>query len=160
MQWPDFDVLLWRKVQAEAERAIKPFKFKTMVSDVSEDAVEIARRNVKRAGLEDDITVEKRDFRRVRPGKGPGVVMVNPPYGERIGDPEEIEELYWTIGDHLKDYYHDYHAWIFSGQKTALRRIDMMKPDDRFRLLNGAIECELAHYYVLPPKQEEKEVSL
>jgi putative N6-adenine-specific DNA methylase len=153
MKWPDFDMMVWRMVQDEATKAERPYKFKALASDVSEEAIEQAQKSAVRAGLENDLQVVRQDFRRVRPGKGPGLLLLDPPYHANSAEEEEdLEELYWAIGDHLKDYFPDYHAWIISSQTQALRKIEMLRPTQKFRMMHGAAECELVHYHIYSPK--------
>ena len=75
-----------------------------------------------------------------------GVVMFNPPYGERLGTEEEsINQLYKTIGDTLKTNFAGYDAYVFTGNLEAAKHIGL-RTSRRIPLYNGAIECRLLKF--------------
>lgn len=146
--WPDFDKALWESVQMDARqmRLEEPQAY-IAGSDLSAEFVELARENVAAADLEDYIRLSVRDVKDAKaPAKEePGIVIMNPPYGERIGEEEEMEALYKTIGDTLKTSFQGYDAYIFTGNLQAAKRVGL-KASRRIPLFNGPIDCRLLKY--------------
>ena len=146
--WPDFDRALWESVRLDAEqlRLDEPQAY-LAGADIAAEFVALARQNVEAAGLDDFIRLAVRDVADARPParEAPGLVIMNPPYGERIGDEAEMEALYQTIGDTLKTNFQGYDAYIFTGNLLAAKRIGL-KTSRRIPLYNGPIECRLLKY--------------
>ncbi|MBC6609956.1 hypothetical protein H8B15_03425 [Hymenobacter sp. BT507] len=146
--WPDFEAALWESVQLDARqmRLEEPQAY-LAGSDISREYIELARENVAAADLEDFIRLGVRDVAEAKaPVKeAPGIVIMNPPYGERIGQESEMEALYKTIGDTLKSGFQGYDAYIFTGNLEAAKRIGL-KTSRRIPLYNGPIECRLLKY--------------
>ncbi|WP_246601649.1 THUMP domain-containing class I SAM-dependent RNA methyltransferase [Hymenobacter profundi] len=146
--WPDFEAALWESVQLDARqmRLEEPQAY-LAGSDISREYIELARENVAAADLEDFIRLGVRDVAEAKaPAKeAPGIVIMNPPYGERIGQESEMEALYKTIGDTLKAGFQGYDAYIFTGNLEAAKRIGL-KTSRRVPLYNGPIECRLLKY--------------
>ncbi|MBC6605935.1 hypothetical protein H8B13_03810 [Hymenobacter sp. BT188] len=145
--WPDFDLALWESVQLDARNAqIEEPQAYIGGSDISSEFLELARQNVEAAGLEDYIRLAVRDMREAKAPKGdPGLVIMNPPYGERIGEEEQMAELYKMIGDTLKSNFQGYDAYIFTGNLDAAKRVGL-KASRRVPLFNGPIDCRLLKY--------------
>lgn len=146
--WPDFDKALWESVQLDARqlRLEEPQAY-IAGSDLSREYIELARRNVAAADLEDYIRLAVRDVAEAKaPAKeDSGIVIMNPPYGERIGEEAQMEALYKTIGDTLKTGFQGYDAYVFTGNLTAAKRIGL-KTSRRVPLFNGPIDCRLLKY--------------
>ncbi len=137
-RWKDFDKELWQKVRDDAEAARKEFKHSIVGSDRSGRILNVARENVASAGLEDAISLRARYIDDVEPPEGGGVMITNPPYGERI-KVEDIKKLYSEIGDALKTKFEGYSAWIISSDKEALKFIGL-RPSRKITLFNGPLE--------------------
>ncbi len=146
MRWKDFDEALWMKIRQEAHERRRPLPTGTMLiaSDASALAVEAAGRNITRAGLERDIHLSERDFLTLRAPSARGLIMMNPPYGERLV-PANLYGLYRGMGDHLKREFAGYDAWVISADREALKRIGL-RPSKKITLFNGSIECRFQHY--------------
>ena len=146
--WPDYDAALWESVRMDARqmRLEEPQAY-LAGSDISAEFIELARQNVEAAGLEDFIRLAVRDVAAAQaPAKEvPGIVIMNPPYGERIGEEADMAALYQTIGDTLKTSFQGYDAYIFTGNLTAAKRVGL-KTSRRVPLYNGPIECRLLKY--------------
>jgi putative N6-adenine-specific DNA methylase len=99
MEWPEFDEALWGRVRDQAVHTVLP---RTQVpihaSDRDAGAIEAARANAARAGVADDITVEKHSLSAIQPPAGPGWVCTNPPYGVRVSERAELRNLYAQFG--------------------------------------------------------------
>jgi putative N6-adenine-specific DNA methylase len=146
-QWPDFDRKLYEEVVAEARaRRLPESDLEIIGSDIDRDYIEAARQNITQAGLEDEIRVRVRDLREAKGIGERGVVMLNPPYGERLGTEEEsLNQLYKTIGDTLKTNFSGYDAYVFTGNLEAAKQIGL-RTSRRIPLYNGAIECRLLKF--------------
>ena len=83
------------------------------------------------------------DFREFKPISDKGMIVTNPPYGERIGD--DILNFYQSMGDAFKQNFAGYDAWLISSNKKALRQIGL-KDSERITLYNGKLECDFAKY--------------
>lgn len=141
MRWKNFDQQLWDACVAEARQAIRETDTIFTGSDKTFRAIEIARANIERAGLDEDIRVSNKRFEEVKPPQGvKGLVMLNPPYGERL-PVEEIGGFYKQIGDKLKQDFEGYTAWIISSNIQALKRIGLAA-SQRLTLFNGPLECK------------------
>jgi putative N6-adenine-specific DNA methylase len=143
-RWKDFDERLFVKVKKESEAQI--IKSGTLVtgSDISEAAVRQAEANIRKAGLDGEISVEVADFKDVKRASGDGYLVLNPPYGQRL-KPDEIENLYSMIGTTFKHHFAGNKAWVITSGKEYLRNIGL-KPKQKFTLFNGALECVFAGY--------------
>ena len=142
-QWKNFDRKMWKKVRDEAD--IKDdVDINFYGSDIDGRFLDIARANVQNARLQDFIILEKQDIRHSNPENVPSVVMMNPPYGERLSV-DDIATLYQEIGDTLKKRYAGCRAYIISSDKDALKRIGL-KPARKWPMLNGSLECLFQEY--------------
>ncbi|MDP4291526.1 MAG: methyltransferase, partial [Bacteroidota bacterium] len=143
-KWNDFDPGLWEQVQKEAEEQVRAFEGRIFGSDMDRKAVEISVQNARRAGVEGQISFKKNDFLSSTPEGEPGVVVLNPPYGERLQS-DDIIAFYKEIGTRLKHYYNGCDAWIISANLDALKFIGL-KPSRKIKLFNGQLECRLNKY--------------
>lgn len=153
--WFDFDADLWKSVKYRAESRVKRIDFRINGSDMDAEAVEIARSNARRARISRNVQFFKADFLNFDPNMHEGVIVMNPPYGERIGNNEDMISMYQAIGDQLKTLYSGCDAWILSGNIQALKLIGL-KAAKRLRLNNGPIECKYHHFPLYKGTKEEK----
>ena len=146
--WADFDPRLWQQVRQEAlaQRITEPQAY-LAGSDIDPHVIEQARRNVAAADLTDCIHLEVADVKDARPphNQPPGLLITNPPYGERLGQETEMAALYKTLGDTLKTNFQDYEAYVFTGNLEAAKSVGL-KPKRRVPLFNGPIDCRLLKY--------------
>ncbi|WP_280121948.1 THUMP domain-containing class I SAM-dependent RNA methyltransferase [Duncaniella muricolitica] len=147
-QWRDWDPELFDSVLHEGETdEPREYDFKIYGSDISPKAIDIAERNILSAGVDEYINLRVRSLQHwdeAPAGGTPGVMVTNPPYGERI-NPEDIENLYRTIGTKLKKVFCGYHAWVISSNEDCLAHIGLT-PSLREQLQNGGLDCELREY--------------
>ena len=142
-QWKNFDRKLWKKVLDEAD--IKDdVDINFYGSDIDGRFLDIARANVQKARLQDFIILERQDIRHSSPENVPSVVMMNPPYGERLSV-DDINTLYQEIGDTLKKRYAGCKAFIISSDVEALKHIGL-KQAHKWPTLNGSLECMFQEY--------------
>ena len=95
-------------------------------SDASPIAVKHARQNCERAGIARRVRLDRCELRDVEPPwRDPGLVVTNPPYGERLGDARELIPLYESLGDLLKQRFGGWTAWVLSGNPGLGKRIGL-----------------------------------
>ena len=139
---------------ARADENIRNRPVRIYASDTSRQAVQWARRNLREAGLpREAVQFETVNLAEFRPPPGPGTVIMNPPYGERMQEPE-IEALYKSIGDAMKQNFTGYSAWIISSNREALKRIGL-RAAEKYNLYNGPLECSFRRYELYEGSVEE-----
>jgi putative N6-adenine-specific DNA methylase len=143
--WIDFDRPLWNAIRDDARRAVhKELSAPIIGSDVHPGALELARANARSAGIGHAIEFLRRDIRAARPpeGSAPGVVICNPPYGERIGEEKEWFGLYAAIGQTVDEHFPGWRLFVFTSNARLARRIGL-PVQCRTPFFNGKLECEL-----------------
>ena len=153
--WPDFDEELFRQVIREARKQEDPDNDVPIIgSDLDRDYVEAARNNISSAELDDYIRVKTADFKETQKPAEKGILIVNPPYNERLVN-ENINNLYKMIGDTLKTNYQDWDAYVFTGNLEAAKNIGL-KTSRRIPLFNGSIDSRLLKYELYRGSKKEK----
>lgn len=116
-------------------------------SDDSYKSLDIARENFKNAYLDPElVTLERADACEVAPQQeAPGVVICNPPYGERLGEEDQLGELYHDFGENLKNNFKGYRGYVFTSRPDLRKRI-ALQTSERIKFYNGSIECRLLRY--------------
>ena len=153
-KWPDFDSELFSDIYNDDSGA-KEFDYKVIGTDISGQAISIAEKNVKNAGLKNVITLEVKPFQQYTEAPQPaGVLMVNPPYGERIRI-DDIEALYNMIGERLKHVFTGYDAYVLSYKKEFFDAVGL-KPAKRFFLFNGALEVEMRKFEIFAGRRDDR----
>lgn len=140
-KWPDFDRMKWKKIQSEVFDKQKDVNMKIYGYDISDSNLAVAKNNIEKIRLHKDIKLARSDFLKLMPPVKNGVVIINPPYGERLKENETIS-LYRGIGDHLKRNFQGFTAYIISSDLKALKNI-ALKPKIKKILFNGKLECKL-----------------
>ena len=145
--WPDFDQALWTKVVDDARAQInKRVEAPILGLDHDREAIGVALENSKRAGLTKLVHFERRGLETLAPiGDKPGTVIANPPYGERLGEVEELKSLYTMLGDLFKQKMKGYTACIFTGNLELAKHVGL-RATRRIELFNGPIDCRLLKY--------------
>jgi len=151
--WKDFDSDLFEELMNE-EGDERPFPFKIYGSDNSPTAISIAEKNVKGASLTKYIQLETKSIQRITEAPANGMLVMNPPYGERIS-PNDLLTLYENIGERLKHAFLGYTAWIISYREDCFDKIGL-RHSARIELMNGALECEFRKYEIFSGKRKEK----
>ena len=142
-KWPDFDPDLFSAIYDDDSRE-RPFDHHIYGYDNNRQAVAIATKNVRAAGLSKEITIDFKDFKDFVQPREKSIIITNPPYGERISAPDLLG-LYKMIGERLKHQFVGNDAWILSYREECFEAIGL-KPSLRTPLFNGALECELRKY--------------
>ncbi len=145
--WMDYDVRLWTALRDEARRGVgRTLPAPIMGADVRGDAVAFAIDNARAAGIGHLLRFDKRDVRDFRPPEGsPGVILCNPPYGERIGEERELRGLYRTLGEVFAQRCAGWTAFVFTGSPLLADAIGL-RPAKQIPLFNGKIPCRLLRF--------------
>jgi putative N6-adenine-specific DNA methylase len=138
-----FDEGLWKKIETEAMNKMKPIEFLDIYgSDMDLRAVRVARHNLKVAGLEEVAKVMQSDFIKLVPPASEGTLVTNPPYGQRIGEDEDLKEVYPVWAKHMKESFGGWNTYFLTADLEMPK--DMrLKPSKKTPLYNGALECRL-----------------
>jgi putative N6-adenine-specific DNA methylase len=141
-----FDPALWDRIRAEPSQAAQDLAL--YGSDTDPAALAAARRNLAAAGVERWVTLEQRDvLERAAPASS-GVMIANPPYGERIGESEQLAAFYPRLGDALKQRFPGWRCFFFTADRR-LEKLIRLTPSRRTPLFNGPIECRLYEFEVV-----------
>ena len=150
-KWANFDADLFEEVYSDDSRE-REFTHKIYGSDAGFYAVQTAQKNIQSANLQRDIEVKQIRVQELKTENGKGktegaLVMMNPPYGERLSQNKDVLRLYQDIGTTLKHQFCGATAWIISSNEEALKCVGL-RPAKRIRLINGDLDC-LFNQYVL-----------
>ena len=141
-----FDAETWEKLRSEARKqAYKKSEGKIIASDISKEAVAAAVNNAKTAGVDHLIEFDVCDFKETEVSAEGGIVIINPEYGERLGEEEKLEETYKQIGDFFKQQCKGYKGYVFTGNMNLAKKIGL-KTKRRIEFYNGTIDCRLLEY--------------
>ena len=151
-QWPDYDAELFEKIYND-DSAEREFEHKIYGSDIEGKAIAVARANVKNAGLNKYIELERRDFNEIEEVPAGGTLISNPPYGERL-NVEDIESLYRDMGYKFKHTFQGYHVWLICYNDELHYKVGL-KPSVRYKLNNGGLDCELLEYVIFDGKYND-----
>jgi len=144
-RWRDFDPDLWDGIKADAEHQIIKDKPIIIGSDVNQRTLKSTIENIAAAGLEKEIQVKQVAFEDSSPPvERPGVIIFNPPYGERM-QKADLESFYKMIGDTLKHKYPDWQAWLITSDPSALKSVGL-RTSRKIQLFNGPLECRFVRY--------------
>lgn len=144
-QWKDFDEELFESLYNDDSNEREP-EFKIYGSDISPKAIAIAEKNIKQAGVGKYIDLEIKSLSKWEEAPADGILVTNPPYGERISV-DDMDGLYELIGNKLKKVFKGYHAWIIGYTDDYFKKIGLA-PSQKIPMLNGSLECELREYVI------------
>lgn len=152
--WKQHQTALWQSLLANAqeryERGIQAIPI-IVGYDHDPHAIKIAFENIERAHLRGKIHVEKRELTAFvpKPNAPTGLVIVNPPYGERLGEAEALQPLYTQLGERLKQAFLGWRAAVFTGNPELGKQMGL-RAKHFYALFNGAIPCKLLLFDVQP----------
>ena len=151
----DYEPALWKRLCIEAAdaRVAAPGKLAIWGSDIDADAVARTRQNLAHAGLDDFIEVRRADLREIDPPAPTGILVANPPYGERLGAAEALAAFYPQLGDALKKRFAGWQCWFLSADANLPKRIGL-RPERKIPLYNGALECRLYGFPIVAGRPE------
>jgi len=136
---PDFEKELWEKIKSETDKLIRPLpKGIISGSDKSDIAIRVAKVNLSRIPNSENVKLSIHPFEHINKFEN-GVLIINPPYGIRLGKRDEVENLYKDLGDFIKTKCKGTTAFIYTGEPT-LRKYIGLKTSKRIPLVNGKLE--------------------
>ena len=147
-KWADWDEDLYLTIEESQLNKIQGLAGTISGFDKAPSAVAKAKDNVRNANLEDFISIDKDNFFfSQKEQEGPLHLLTNPPYGERLeGD---INALYGSFGDTLKQHYTNTQAWMITSNLEAMKHVGL-RPSRKIKLFNGKLESRLLHYNIYP----------
>lgn len=151
-KWSDYDPTLFNKVLDQAKAGIQKNAVRITARDINMKSLAIAKRNAERANVVDHIDFDRTDFTESSPLATESLIIINPPYGERLEEDNDMEKLYHEIGFRLKHHYPNHTVWVISSNLPAMKRIGL-KPEKRIKLYNGPLECRFNEYRLFKGKR-------
>ena len=145
MHLKSFKSYIWKEMIEEAKARIRAVNVKILASDISPEAIEISQANAKAAKMNSYINFEIKDFRKVEVPEEPGVVILNPAYGERLGEVENLQTVYREIGDFFKQKCKGYYGYIFTGNRELAKHVGL-KTKRKIEFYNAQIDSRLLEY--------------
>lgn len=147
--WKDFNPELLSSIFDDDSNE-RTFEHRIIGADINLRAVEAAQANAKAAGVADLITVEQREIRNFTHPESPALLITNPPYGERLR-PEDLSDIYRTLGEKLKREFQGGEAWVISSREELFDSM-RLRPSFKVPLQNGSLDCELRKYVTFEGK--------
>jgi len=151
-KWSDFDEELFDTLYND-DSYERPFNFKIYGSDNSPRAIKIAEQNIKSTGLSKYIELQVMPIQKLEAPAENCLIVTNPPYGERITS-DDIYGLYASLGTTIKHKFAGSAVWVISSHDECLDKIGL-KPSERIRLLNGALDCWFNRYDIFAGKRND-----
>jgi len=149
-----FDREYWDQLRGELKLAsAKDTDSKIIATDRDPGAIKAARKNAKTAGVDHLIQFEVCDFNETPLPEGKGVVVLNPPYGERLGEREKLKGLYSDIGDFFKQKCTNYTGYVFTGNMELAKHIGL-RTNRRTEFYNSTIDCRLLEFELYEGSRE------
>jgi putative N6-adenine-specific DNA methylase len=139
-----FDEELWNTIFDSAINKITNLNQTIIGGELSPNVAKKAKENCKLAKVEDIVSIRNCDMKDFEVPSGRGVVVMNPPYGERMVK-DNIEELYKMMGDTFKQKFSGYDCWILSSNMDAFKHVGL-RPSRKITLFNGQLECKFLKY--------------
>ncbi|AKL97113.1 RNA methyltransferase YpsC [Clostridium aceticum] len=156
-EWEAISKNIWREARKETHDLANYDKsIRVYGSDIDAEVLSLARYHIGEAFLEEDVHIQKLDIRDLRSRFQYGCIICNPPYGERLGEKQEVEKLYKTMGKVFEGLDTWSHYIITS--HPEFEKFFGKKADKKRKLYNGRIQCNYYQYYgPRPPKGQDKE---
>lgn len=146
MHVKNYEPKIWEDLKKEAQNKIKnTLPFRIIASDIDPNAIDAAKTNAATAGIDHLIDFQVCNFSNTEIPEQTGVVILNPEYGERLGEETGLEPVYQEIGDFFKQKCKGYTGYIFTGNFKLAKKIGL-RTSRRIEFYNGKIECRLLEY--------------
>ena len=143
-KWHNFDNRLWNEIVSEAREKIIYDRLPIYGYDNISANIYLSKQNSRRILIHEYVRFKKAEWINFHPEE-PGMIIINPPYGERLGEENELIELYSLIGDVLKSACKDSQAYIITGNPELAKHIGL-KSASKILLKNGKIDCRLLEF--------------
>ena len=145
-KWDDFDNDLWTSIKENAINNIKiDNNIKIFGSDLISKNIDLCIQSLEKLNLIDNIRFTKKNLIEFSPKSDSGTIIINPPYGERIGEQFNLKSLYKQLGDTFKNNCAGHNAYVFTGNSDLSKQIGL-RTKKRIILKNGTIDCRLLFY--------------
>jgi putative N6-adenine-specific DNA methylase len=154
--WPQFSKSLWQSAREEAKSKINDLDFRILASDIDGRVLKTARENALKAGVDKYIAFQKLPFEEFSSKKKYGCIICNPPYGERIGELKEVENLYRRMGGVFKEL--DSWSFFIITSHQDFQKLFGKKADKNRKLYNGRILCYYYQYFGPLPKRRIRDM--
>ena len=151
MEWKQHDRAAWQNLLEDAETRAQTGTQKSsrvfFGFDKDPDVIRQARSNAAHAGVGDVVSFQVQDIKALAAPltKVPGLLIANPPYGERMGKKMNLETLYKTLGDRLKQHYNGWKAGVFTASPDLAKKMGI-RARKQYHLFNGPIPCKLLNF--------------
>lgn len=153
--WTNYDQALLSQVLGEASNHFKPLKCKIYARDANSQAIRSTRVNINAANMRKSIILEKEDFFKAPAPSAEGIIVMNPPYGERLNVSGNLVSFYEKIGSTLKHEYSGWSAWVITSEIESFKNIGL-KASKKIPMMNGKLECQFRSYELFDGKLKEK----
>jgi len=144
MKWRNFDENLFDMIYDSAINKIKNNDVQIIANEIDERTFKKAQSNVRNAKVDDVVTCNHQSFFDLIPPRKGGVVILNPPYGERM-PLSEVEQMYKEIGDKLKKDFKNFTAWIITSSPEGVKSVGL-RPSRKIQVYNGSLDCRYLKY--------------
>ena len=151
-KWNDFDQELFDRIYNDDSQE-REFEHHIYGYDIDMKAVNTAAFNVRAAGMTKDITIAQKDFKDFEQPAEKSIIVMNPPYGERISTPNLLG-TYKMIGERFKKAFAGNEAWVLSYREECFEQIGL-KPSIKIPVFNGSLECEFRKYVMFDGKMKD-----
>ncbi|KMT21320.1 THUMP domain-containing class I SAM-dependent RNA methyltransferase [Clostridium cylindrosporum] len=157
--WPNMKKEMWDELREEARGLINDEEFKILGSDVDYRVLNTAKENIRLAGLEDYIYVQKLPVQEFSSKKKYGCIITNPPYGERMGETKEVNKLYKDMGRVFKEL-DTWSIFVITSHPEFQKHYGKKATKNR-KLYNGTLQCYYYQYFgPLPPRRKNKDIDI
>nr|WP_306673823.1 bifunctional 23S rRNA (guanine(2069)-N(7))-methyltransferase RlmK/23S rRNA (guanine(2445)-N(2))-methyltransferase RlmL [Tahibacter caeni] len=149
--WLGHDAALWQRLREEvddrAQRGLSALAPKFFGFDEDPRALEDARHNAQQAGVAGFVHLHRQSLAQLKRPQAceTGLVITNPPYGQRLGDVDELAPLYRLLGDTLRQEFSGWQASVITSEAELGRAIGL-RASKRYAVYNGALECQLLNF--------------
>lgn len=149
----NFDPIVWSAIHEKANKLVKSLPCTIVGSDINAEMAMKAKRNLRGFSFGRFVEVTVDDFKETKIPPGPGVLISNPPYGERMD--VNVEELYEELGDWFKQRLQGFDCWIISSSEEGFKSLGL-RPNRRIKLYNGDLECSFRKYSIYDGSKKGK----
>ena len=145
-KWGDYDIKLWESLKDIAKKnIILKNKINIYGSDIISKNIDLGIQSLEKLNLTNRVKFSQKDLNDFIPEKNSGTIIINPPYGERMGEQFNLQSLYKLLGDKLKKDCTGHNAYVFTGNPNLSKKIGL-RTKKRIILKNGTIDCRLLFY--------------
>jgi putative N6-adenine-specific DNA methylase len=158
-EWSVIPPKVWSDIREDARRRVNTEDFRILASDIDSSVIKTARENAMKAGVYEYIAFQRLSVQEFSSKKKYGCIICNPPYGERIGEKEEVEKLYKSMGAVFSSL--DSWSYFILTSHPDFQKLFKKRADKNRKLYNGRIMCYYYEYFgPLPKRRVEREENI